>query len=148
MTLPHPIRAVGPILALVLGAAALVGCTPDGAATPSTSPDAQSITEACATVRDTVTGAVDRLGAVDVGDPAASVDALADMADRLGAAASAVEDTDLGAVLPDLQHGFGAAADAVRGLAAGDLAQLPALQRATGDIQSAFGRFSALCADR
>lgn len=151
MTARRTARILFSAAALTLAATILAGCTGEPGAATSGAPDApgtQSIADACTAVRDTVTDAVDRLGAVDVADPAASVVALREVADRLGTAAATVDNADLDAVLPDLQRGFEAAGTAVQGLAGGDPAQLPALQRATGDIQSAFARFSALCSPR
>lgn len=151
MTVRRTARILFSAAALTLAATILAGCTGDpGTAMSGASdtPGTQSIADACTAVGDTVTDAVDHLGAVDVTDPAASVDALREVADRLGAAAAIVDNADLDAVLPDLQRGFEAAGAAVQGLAGGDLAQLSALQRATGDIQSAFARFSALCGPR
>ncbi len=71
--------------------------------------------------------------------------ALSGVADRLGAAAGAVGNADVAALLPELQQGFAAASETLTAIAGGDLSQLPKLQQITTDIQDGFTRFAELC---
>lgn len=128
-------------------AASLTACT-GGASTGSPTPSSstQTVAEACAAVRSGVADAAARLRDVDLDDPEAAIGALTDIASRLGDAAATVDNPDVGAALPGLQSAFSRAAEILRAISGGDLMQLPALQSATGDIQSAFTEFGRLCA--
>lgn len=132
--------AVAALFAATLALGACAGSTPS-----PTSSDAQTVAEACDTVRAGVDDAVTQLRAIDPGDPQAAVTALSGVADRLGAAAGAVGNADVAALLPELQQGFAAASETLTAIAGGDLSQLPKLQQITTDIQDGFTRFAELC---
>lgn len=131
-------------LAIALAAALFTGCSGSADST-SSSPGSQSTADACASVVSSVSDAMTHLRALDTSDPSASASALHEVADRLAASAAALDNGDVSALLAPLQNGFGDASAALQGLAGGDLAQLPALERATGDIQSALARFTDVC---
>lgn len=125
----------------------LSGCTGTGSATSSPAPAAgtQSVSAACDIVRTSVADAAAQLQSLDATDPQAAVAAMGQVADRLGAAASAVDNADVAALLPGLQTGFAKTAEILQAIAGGDLSQLPALQASAADIQSSFEQFSELC---
>ena len=132
--------AVAALFAATLALGACAGSSPS-----PTSSDTQTVAEACDTVRAGVDDAVTQLRAIDPGDPQAAVTALSGVADRLGAAAGAVGNADVAALLPELQQGFAAASETLTAIAGGDLSQLPKLQQITTDIQDGFTRFAELC---
>ncbi|MBM7463851.1 hypothetical protein [Microbacterium dextranolyticum] len=131
-------------LVLALTGAMLTACS--GSAGPaSSSPGSQSTADACASVVSSVSDATGRLRTLDTSDPSASGAALRDVADRLGSAADALHNADVSALISPLRTGFDDASTALQGLAVGDLAQLPALERATSGIQTALTRFAEVC---
>ena len=136
--------AIAALFTATLALGACAGSTPEPSPSP-TSSDTQTVAEACDTVRAGVDDAVTQLRAIDPGDPQAAVAALSGVADRLGAAAGAVGNADVAALLPELQQGFAAASETLTAIAGGDLSQLPKLQQITTDIQDGFTRFAELC---
>jgi len=139
-------RAAGPLLALAVSIL-LAGCAGFGTDAPSPTPSdsAQSVEAACDVVRSSVADATTQLQQLDVTDPQASIAAMSGVADEVGQAMTAVQNADVAAILPPLQSGFAQATEVLQAIAGGDLSKLPALQQATGDIQSALADFAALC---
>ena len=148
---PHPrlrsrFRAAG--LAVLLTAAlggTLAGCTGTGPSPAPSTAGSQSVADACAVVASSVQDATAELQALDAGDPQAAAESMSNVAASIGAGATAVDNADVAAVLPGLESGFTAAAEALQAIAGGDLSQLPALQQATADIQASLRAFSDLC---
>lgn len=105
----------------------------------------QTVAEACALVRSSVALAADQLGSLDTKDPQAAFAALNGVVESVHEAAGEVDNAEVSALLPELQAGFATAADAVQGLAAGDLSKLPVLQQSASDIQSLLADFAELC---
>lgn len=126
----------------------LTGCMGAGVTpAPRSSTDGtQTVSAACDVVRASVADAVTALQNLDTGDPQAAAATMAQVADRLGAAADTVNNSDVAALLPKLQTSFTTTGEILQAVAGGDLAQLPALQQSAGDIQSAFEKFTELCA--
>ncbi|MBF4561556.1 hypothetical protein ITJ43_05345 [Microbacterium sp. VKM Ac-2870] len=123
---------------------ALGGCASSSEPTPSGG-DTQTVSQACDTVRETVGDAASALTTLDAGNPRAAVAVLSDLATELQAAVAAVGNHEVAALLPPLQTGFAAASNDLTAIAGGDLSHLPALQTATGDIQSALSTFTQIC---
>ncbi|PZU49154.1 MAG: hypothetical protein DI566_02250 [Microbacterium sp.] len=154
MPLPRRRRAsVLSAIALAAAAFALAGCVgspgadadPTSAVPSDTEPSTQTVAEACEVVRTSVEDAADQLGSLDTSDPQAAFAALSAVGAKVQDAAAAVDNAEVSALLPGLQAGFTGAADALQGLAAGDLSKLPALQQAASDIQSSLAEFAELC---
>lgn len=141
------LRRLSPLVIAAALAVALVGCTGTPAPeTPSTSAGTQSVAEACAAVGDAVGDAVTRFQEVDPTDPAASAEALAGMAAGLEAAADAVSNADVAAIVDPLTTAVASAAEIMTAIAAGDLTRVPQLQGPATEIQQSFTRFAELCA--
>lgn len=145
-TNPHRIGLAAAALLLSL---AVAGCAPDSAGAPvPTGTDAaqtQSVEDACALVRDTVADAVAALQEIDPTDPAGAVEALTAVSERLARAASDVDNTQVAALLPDVEAGFSSSVDALEAVAGGDPSRLPELQSSVADLQSALMAFADLC---
>ncbi len=137
-------RAVLTALATACLSLTLGGCASSGEPAPSGA-DTQTVSQACSTVRDTIGDAAGALTALDASDPRAAVTVFSNLATRLDAAVDAVGNHQVAALLPSLQTGFAAASADLTAIAGGDLSRLPALQKATGDLQSALTAFTQVC---
>lgn len=123
----------------------LTGCTGSPLSEPTSRGASSSAADACAAVTAGIQDAAIELQNLDVTDPQASAVTLRGAAERL-AAAAAVGNDDIAALLPPLQSGFADAADILQAIAGGDLGRLAALQEATARIQTALAAFADVCA--
>lgn len=142
----HRVIARASVVPLALIALLLAGFAGGPSGYPTAPAGTQDLAAACASVRDHVADATARLQSLDVTDPQAAAQAMSDVAADLADAGAAVDNPEIGELLPGLASGFRSAGDALSAIAAGDLSRLPALQEATAGIRDALATFADRCA--
>ena len=145
---PGRARFARPVAAALLALAlALTGCTASATTspTPSATDGSQSVSDACATARDSVADAVEALRTLDPSDPEGAIAALTTLGDDVATAAGAIDNARVASALADVQAGFASTVEVLQRIAGGDLSQLVALQGAVADLQSALAAFGDLC---
>ncbi|WP_442574924.1 hypothetical protein ACSBPH_13985 [Microbacterium sp. F51-2R] len=150
-------RRAAAICLSALAVLALAGCTvspaddPASSSRPSASASAvptgdQSVAAACALVQDTIDEANAEFASAATANPADVVAAMKAAAQKLSDAASRISNSEVAAVLPDLQAMFEKTADTMQSLVDGDVSKLDQLAAIGDEFQKTTARFQELCA--
>ena len=150
-------RRAAAICLSALAGLALAGCTVSPAddaassARPSASASAaptgpQSVAAACALVQDTIDEANAKFASAATANPAEVVAAMKAAGKKLSDAASRISNSEVAAVLPDLQAMFEKTADTMQSLVDGDVSKLDQLAALGDEFQKTSERFQELCA--